>query len=414
MTDSKILNNVFYIWAFVLIARPQDFIDALIPLRPAVSISVVVLILFAIYHGRYKTRYFDNPQCRLYIYLLAVMIISIPFAYYRRGAFEFVFTKYIITVVFFFIFYKIIDSEKKLHNIIWIACLGTSLYLLCAMYRGETVSGRLKYGDMFDPNDLAFFALSFLPFNNLFLSKNDPWWKRIISLFNIIVSILVILMTGSRGGFIALGVVVLMLLFAHSNIVKNIHKVILAMLVVIAIVYGGLTIDFSRFKTITQIGEDYNVWDETGRLEVWKRGIELMMSDPLTGVGITCFDEAIGRDRVERGLQNIWQPAHNSIVQIGVETGIIGMALFVLISYKAFRIFSKAKSLGNSLYLLKIGEMARIGFAGHFVSSMFLSQAYSLYWVYFVALSSVLLRIGIDNVPSAMNVNNASKWSIKE
>jgi len=85
-----------------------------------------------------------------------------------------------------------------------------------------------------------------------------------------------------------------------------------------------------------------------------------------------------------------------------------------LISYKAFRIFSKAKSLGNSLYLLKIGEMARIGFAGHFVSSMFLSQAYSLYWVYFVALSSVLLRIGIDNVPSAMNVNNASKWSIKE
>ena len=175
--DSYLLIYIFYLWTFVLIARPQDFVEALTPVRPALSVGIIVLIFYVVYHARYKHRYLDNQQCRLYLYLLMAMIVSVPFAYYRRGAFEFLFTKYIVTVIFFYLFYKIIDNERKLINIIWIACLGTSLYLLSALYKGELVSGRLKFGEMFDPNDLAFFALSYLPLNMIFFSKENPVWK---------------------------------------------------------------------------------------------------------------------------------------------------------------------------------------------------------------------------------------------
>jgi O-antigen ligase len=210
---------------------------------------------------------------------------------------------------------------------------------------------------------------------------------------NTTVSILIVLMTGSRGGFIALGVVVLMLFLTRSEIIGKSYKMIVLIFAVVAIVYGGSTIDFSRFQTMTRIGEDYNVFDETGRMAVWKRGIELMLRDPLTGVGVSCFAEAIGQERKERGLQDIWQAPHNSLVQIGAEIGVLGLILFVLLSFKAFRIFGKAKKFGENEHLIKMGEMARIGFAGHFTASMFLSQAYSIYWVFFVVLSASLWNL---------------------
>ncbi|OPX92402.1 MAG: O-Antigen ligase [Pelotomaculum sp. PtaB.Bin104] len=391
--DSILLVYLFYVWTFVLIARPQDFMDGLKPIRPALSVGLIVVILYVFNHAIYKNRLIDNQQCRLYLYLLATMIISIPFAYYRRGAFEFVFTKYIVIVIYFFLFYKIIDNTKKLQGLLWIACVGTSMYLLSALYLGEMNSGRLQFGEMLDPNDLAFFALSFLPFNILFLSKNNPWWSRLLFLVNIAVSILVILMTGSRGGFIALGIVLIMLLFSRPRTVKFSYKIVVAAIASMTVIYGGATIDFSRFKTISQIKEDYNVWDETGRLEVWKKGFEMMLNDPLTGVGVTCFSEAIGQKRKEQGLQELWQAPHSSLVQIGAETGVFGLILFVLISYKAFRIFGKLKSTSKFEQVFKIGEVARIGFAGHFVSSMFLSQAYSIYWSFYIVLSAALLNL---------------------
>ena len=88
-----------------------------------------------------------------------------------------------------------------------------------------------------------------------------------------------------------------------------------------------------------------------------------------------------------------WQTAHNSFVLIGAETGIIGFVLFALLNFYAFRIFSKVARHGPSEEMRRIAEMARIGFVGNFACSMFLSQAYSVYWVFFIVTSAVLDRL---------------------
>ncbi len=394
-TKSKVLLYAFYIWTFILISRPQDFVEALISVRPALTVGIAVVILYVFYQGSYKkSRLFDNKQSRLYFYLLAVMIISIPFAYYRRGAFGFIFTQYISTVFYFVLFQKIIDSQEKLTSILWTTCFGTGLYLLTAIQRGNVEGGRLTFGEMFDPNDLAFYALSFMPFNLLFISKNEPIWKRLASSANIAISVLTVLMTGSRGGLVALAIVIIMMFAAKSSIIKTSYKLIIAVITIMVLLYGGAKVDLSRYETMTKISDDYNVWDETGRIAVWKRGIALMLSYPITGVGVSCFGEAIGQERIERGIQEIWQAPHSSLIQIGAETGLVGLALFLLLSFNAYRVFAKVKLVSDASHYWKIGEFAKIGFAGHFVTSMFLSQAYSIYWVYFIALSAVLLNMG--------------------
>jgi len=85
--------------------------------------------------------------------------------------------------------------------------------------------------------------------------------------------------------------------------------------------------------------------------------------------------------------------ARNSFIQIGAETGILGFILFILMNVYTYRNFLFVAKNGLSTDLVGIGTIARIGFIGNLVCSFFLSQAYSIYWVFFVVFSIVLRRL---------------------
>jgi O-antigen ligase len=360
-------------------------------MRPALVLGIIMLLFFLLKNpGAILGGLFNNPLVKYFGALLCIMIISIPFALYRRAAFEFLFLGYINAILFFFIFYKVVDSSKKIKTVLFIGCIGTGLYSIFALVEGGVISGRIFFGEMFDPNDLAFFILSFLPFNLLFLSKDNALLKRFICFSNFVIGLLLILMAASRGGVVAFCVVILVMLLTRTHTIRLIYKVLFVGLILITISQNIVPINFERLRSITNLEEDYNITDETGRLGLWKVGINQMLFHPLTGVGVGCFNEAIGTDREERGLIARWQTAHNSLIQIGTETGLIGLILFALMSLKAFRIFGQVRKKAPSEELVKIGEMARVGFVGHFVSAMFLSQAYSIYWALYIVLSAVL------------------------
>lgn len=378
----------------MLLCRPQDLFEFLVPVRPALILGIATFLVFIVKMSTLAPGgSFSNLQVKLYVGLIVVMIISIPFALYRRAAFEFFFLQYINVVLFFFLFLNIIDSLKRLLTLLFVACSGTSLYLAFALMSGELVDRRLSFGGMFDPNDLAFFALSFLPLNLILISKNNNAVKRVICFSNVVISVLVVLETGSRGGFFAFCAVLLMLLLAKTITFKLSYKLLFVGLMAIVLLLNAGSIDFERYQGITNLEEDYNITDETGRLEVWKIGLRFMVEAPLTGVGIGCFPEAIGTDRAKRGLISRWQEVHNSLIQIGVETGGIGFLFFAVMSLNAFRVLGQAKKRAQSIELVKIAEMARMGFVGHFIAAMFLSQAYSVYWAFYMVFSAVVDRL---------------------
>ncbi len=391
-TKRGFLFTIFCVWAFVLLSRPQDIFTFMAPLRPALTLGIVVFFVFLLKNpGSASRTSFNNPQIKLYTALVCVMIISVPFAYYRRGAFMEIFTKYASVVLFFFIFFKVVDSTEKINRILFISCLGAGLYSVFALTKGISAENRLFFGNTFDPNDFSFFTLSFFPYNFLFLSRENSVVKRLICIGNLVAGAILILMTGSRGGFIAFSVVIFMLFLTKTHSIKFLYKIVLVVLCLAAVSLNPSKIDFERYKTIGNLEEDYNLTSEEGRWSVWKIGLKIMLSHPLTGVGVNCFNEAIGRDRDERGLdRSYWQAPHNMLIQIGSETGVIGLVLFGLLSFRAFRIFGRVKKGARSEKLVKIGEMAGVGFAGHFISGMFVSQAYSIYWGFYMALSAVL------------------------
>ena len=391
-TSSGILFPVFCLWLFVLLSRPQDFFPVISPLRPALVTGGLTLGMLPFCFSQLQgPLFFQERQVKYYSALLLIMVLGIPTSLYARLSFMTLFTEYINVAVFFYVFYKTVDSVEKLSTVLLLGCLGNGLYLMFSLTKGGLETGRLSFGTMFDPNDLAYFALCFMPLNLLFISRANPIWVRLACLVSFGVSVLLIFLSGSRGGLLAFGVAALLLLLKTKTIAFYLKAVFVVLCLVIVSVSP---INTERYKTILSIQDDYNVNDETGRLSIWRMGMRSMLANPFTGVGVGCFGNAAGLDREARGADTLrWQTAHNSAVQIGTETGVIGLALFLMLSRNVLAIFRQVKKSAESDRLVKIGEMGLVGFAGLFISSMFLSQAYSLYWAFYVVISAVASQL---------------------
>jgi O-antigen ligase len=401
---NDLVFKAFCIWTFVLLCRPQDIFPTLSVLKPASLTGALTLLVYLLGPKEsLGTGFFESRQVKLYSLLITVMIVGIPFSLYPRLSFMFVFTEYITVIVFFFVFSRTVNSTSKLRTILLLSCMGSGLYSGYSLISGEFRFDRLYFGRVFDPNDLAFFSLAFLPYNLLFIVGENPLWKRIISICALGCGSALIIASGSRGGIIAFGVALSALIFTRTTLMRFSRKVMVLGFVAAVILWQGSEMDLSRFSTLTDVEQDYNVWDETGRVNIWKIGMKAMLEDPLTGVGVGRFSEAVGRDRARRHLdRQAWQAPHNMLVQIGTETGVLGLCAFILASFNVFILLGRAKREEVSDNLVSIAQMGMIGFLGLFVSGMFLSHAYSVYWAFYVAFSAVVEALlkqekGLDN-----------------
>ena len=390
-SEGETTFRLFAVWTFVLLGRPQDLLLFIEPLRPAMSLGILTCISCFCDFRRNGFMYsFSERQFKMFLALYIIMILSIPFAYHRGFAFNFVFQKYLPNVLYFIVFYICVNSIERLNKTFFICCCAVALYSLFAYLKGKSIDQRLMFGGNFDPNDLAFVLITFLPLNLIFIFSESTLTKKAICFINIIVSVLVVLLTGSRGGFVGLVALFAMILFFKMTLIKPSQKIFLGIICTIVLVTNINVINVERYQSLLDLENDYNMKDEFGRIKVWEKGINIMISHPIFGVGVTCFPEALGFYRSEESITPRWQAAHNSFIQIGTETGIVGLLIFSLLSFRAIKIFRRTGKGSENVQLSHIGDAAALGFIAQIVCTIFLSQAYSVYWVFFIALSAVL------------------------
>jgi len=384
---------LFCLWTIVSLSRPQDIVLALAPLRPALTMGVLTIIFFFLNYSSKNLIVLKEKQVRYFFLLVLVMIISIPTSLYSKGSFEFVFFKYTTIVAYFVIFVLVVDSIERIYRVLFLVCIGNGIYLAFSILTGSSTGGRLSYGGMFDGNDLSFFALCFIPLNLIFISKDSKLLVRILCLICFFLGVAIIFLTSSRGGMLGLVMASAVIFFRATVSISKRFKVIALIAVTLFLSISG--IDTKRLETLFSIEQDYNVTAEGGRLELWGIGIKAMLSNPLTGVGVDCFPCAVGEARKKNPSSDTrtWLTAHNSIVQIGTETGVFGLMLFLMLSWNVVKIFARIRREATSIKLKKIGEMGLAGFIGMFTAAFFLSQAYSLYWAFYIMFSVVAFRL---------------------
>jgi O-antigen ligase len=324
------------------------------------------------------------------------MILGVLFSVHRRNSFEFVFFNYLTNILYFSFFIIFIDSVEKLRKVLYVICLSALFYAGLSILSSGQTDGRFSFGSMYDPNDLAFFLLSIFPMGFYFLSKRESALRRITAALTIAVSLTVILMTGSRGGLVGLLLVCFFLFFTRLSPLQLFHKFILLIIFVVALSMNIEKINTERFASILSPEDDYNVTNEQGRLAVWKRGWQVTLSHPLTGVGAKNFSLAIGTYRKEIGEIPRWQAPHNSFIQILTEIGFPGLIVFLFLVAGTAKTFSRISSNTSSVScrdLIFLDRAIFLGFIGNLGTSFFLSMAYSILLTLFLALSVVLPQL---------------------
>lgn len=390
---------LFSLWTFVLFGRPQDFFPALAPVRPALTLGLLTAI--ALLLGKRTIKVGDLLRVRetkLYLLFYLVLLAGIPVSFYRGQSLKFLFLTYLGNMLFYAMVLFQVDSLKRIKQLFFTISLSVLFYASLSLVKGQFLKGRFFAGKMYDPNDLAFFLVSLFPLGILFIVQRGGL-KKMLALATVGLAIATVLLTASRGGLLGLATVLAVLLLARTGnpLSRPPQKMALVLIAAAAIAVQASKINVERYATLGELGRDYNVTAEDGRLTIWRRGLELVARNPVFGVGADCFPQAIGEMREKQGGSPMWQVAHNAYLQIAAEAGLPGLFLFLAAVTATYRSLSRARGMpagsDEARELATIAGALSIGFIACLTTAFFLSQAYSILFTLFFALGTAVERL---------------------
>ncbi|MBU4526264.1 MAG: O-antigen ligase family protein [Desulfomicrobium sp.] len=384
---------------FVLIGRIQELFPFLVPLRlglVAMVLNALVLVsTLDLKELGFKMRIL--PQPKLVLVILCLALFTVPFSVWPGGSWDFIANTYVKSVFAFFVFLHVIKNERDIAFMVWAGVL--SVFLLAVLGLLGNAGGRLQVSSTYDANDLAYVMNCFIPLT-FYLSRSGGTFLKGCCFVLMGLMIVVVISTASRGGFVAIVSILTFILLKERQ-----HKLKIFLLAafvgVVAMSFAGPEY-WERMGTILD-ENDYNYQSGVGRIELWKRGVGLMVDNPLIGAGMGQYNVAEGLIHAgERGWK--WSVSHNSYLQIGVELGFAGLIVFLLILAKSIvglrRLQKSTGPFNLSPFLGATAAGLEVGFYGYCVSSVFLSHAYSPVLLYFLALVTALQAVSIRMRPA--------------
>jgi hypothetical protein len=372
----------------VMVGRVQEFVPGLVGLPLARLLFVVMVILVVTSNGIMPEQPFSHPQIKAAVLLFALGCVSVLTSLWPSESWRLMSREVLAVYIFGFFLVKTCASWPALRRISW-ALVATATFLSVTTLALHTSGRATLVGTAYDPNDLAFIVVVILPFFYFLLKDTRSKLVRLLLVSGICTQVVTVMNTQSRGGLIGLLVVTGAILI-HEK-VRPLPVVVMGSLLLVLFSYFAPDGYWDRMSTIGKKDQDYNVAEQSGRLQVWKRGIGFMINNPVLGVGPNAFAVADGESRGGLGK---WSVAHNSFVQIGAELGITGLVLFVSMLWSSLKSLKTARTRlppgspeGNLLAAVEVG------FYGFMASGFFLSQSYSTVLFLLVGLSAIITNL---------------------
>jgi len=302
-------------------------------------------------------------------------------------------SQFLKQIILFFIVINNIKTNKQILRIVYVLAVSACIFSIYGIhgYLNNTLTeyGRAK-GTFDSYSRSAMYCMLVIPLvlTMSFHTKNK-YTKLILILSALLTGILLVL-TFTRGPWIILFVILLVLLFRKS---KKILTIFLAALALLVLFYGPVT---ERVKFTFEIKEGINR-TLSGRLTLWQNSLQIIKKHPVLGVG---YGPNIFRKMylypeykfyVTDTHGNFQQSdAHNLFLQIPIETGIIGLVVFMYllvgcIKY-TYNSYTNAKDHFKKDVLFAI-FLTIIGFLVCSISGYFYEDRIGLmFWLY-VAMS---------------------------
>ncbi len=284
-----------------------------------------------------------------------------------------------LTLLIYFFIDQRKDVEKLAHYYLAGALIG--VLWIAWEYFSDTMSGGDEWtkraaGLRADPNETAMLLVVGIPIAWYFALRATHKYAQLAYYAAVPLIMWGMVLTGSRGGFLALSLVIALIILNKPTAIKTVTAIIT--LIAIILTAPGVLLD--RTDRLVDENKDGSI---ESRADLLINGLNVVAQKPVLGVGPGNIGQAIVaykyRGHVEAEVPTYlfgdeFMVAHNLFLEIFGELGIFGGLLFLGILYQALHGYWKehrrARDKGDhfSLAYAMLTAMAGFLFAGLFLS----------------------------------------------
>lgn len=300
--------------------------------------------------------------------------------------------------VYFFIFLVLViaHSRVRIHALLWILGISIAYYSLKGGVFTILTGGQARvWGPptsmISDNNHLAIATAAVIPILNYLRLQTRNFYVRLVIAGTIFFSVVSIIGSLSRGGFIALMVCAAVFWW------RSRHKGLLAFAVAVVIIPAAIFFVpqkwTERIETIEQFESDSSF---QGRVDAWKNNIEVALANPLTGAGLRVpYLESImvGYQSEPRETR----AAHSIYFEILGGTGFLGFFFFIMYLVSGWFTLSKVRKQSRDIrewrWAHDLATMSQVSLASFCVGGASVSMEFWSGYMTLIALGTNTLML---------------------
>lgn len=365
----------------------------------------VATALYYVYQNRKSIKQIKEavPFERYYLAFAGLILLSALFSPDIKGSLKFFGGVYVWRYILFLVIIYCLNSKKFLVNLLITvmvsvgidSCMSAYQVLVYHQERGVGID----FGSGVVVLALAGILVMLLPIMLIsILDKGVDRTLQIASLGTGIIALIGLVFNNSRSAWLIVGFSFVVLCLGYF---RRSWKSILSVVLVLSI-FSGVAITQTdlhiRVQTVMNVTTDRSNAD---RIEVWKSSIRMIKDHPVVGVGLDQFKSLyLKQYRTKTETQGL-PHAHNNILQIGVESGAIGILGFVIFVFgslvTAFKTWYKTKNPYNLMIICVIANYLIL--FGLIEYSWGNSLGMKVFWI----LLAILIKLAcLDNIDSRL------------
>lgn len=347
-----------------------------------------------------------TTEGKLILALFGAACASTVFGISLGNSGAFIIETFIKVVIGAFLLLAAIRHVHDLYVFIWAYVIASGILsgmaiFMFKMSRIDSAVTRLSGLYTWDANDLGVVLMVGLPLTLLMFQQSTGVRKWISAVIVAAIGV-ALARSGSRGALLGLVGTASVLLVALKT-VPAWKRLAFVGAVGLALILAAPPGYWEQMKTLVGLEKDYNWTDPDGRRALILRGLTYIQYNPVTGLGISNFSRAECMsdlsDKVRgyvRGTGIACSPPHNTYIEVGSETGLIGLGLFLGIVFggmgrlrKLRRKIPRAWRTGDveQRFLLDATLYLPVAMVGFAITCFFVSFA----WIDIVYIVAVLM-----------------------
>jgi O-antigen ligase len=401
-TRTSLAYWALLLFTFLYYARPEDFIPAIafIPVGK-ISGGIALLALIGSW-GRVRVKL--PLEIKVLLLLFVDLCATIPFAYWRGGAFDTVINGFSKAVIVALLISLIVSTVDELKRLLFVQAASMALMtgVSLALHPGDSVRLMGALGGVFsNPNDLAINIAINFPLCLAFFLAARGGLKKSLWLLGIFVMLYGVIATYSRSGFLAMVTCLIICIFEFGIKGKRAQIVLAGFFLFVGSAGIAVVTPHYTSRLASIFDDDVEGAGDHGsidaRRELLRDSVELTIHNPIVGVGPGNFP----------AVTQSWHVAHNTYTELSAEAGLPALFLFLTflaLAFRNLRRMRKSPGYKANPQIRLFTSALWASLAAYMVGAAFADTEYSLFPYFMVAYTSALYRIGAsyesDDVPA--------------